>query len=155
MIFYITYNSPIGTLYIGEENSSLVFISLYKPNLPMTLNTTPCLDNAVSHLNEYFNSKRTSFDLPLNLKGTKFQIKVWQALLAIPYAKTVSYQDVAIKIGNPKAVRAVGAANAKNPLAIVVPCHRVIGKNGKLTGYNGGLSVKEFLLNLERNNKNA
>lgn len=155
MIFYITYNSPIGTLYIGEENSSLVFISLYKPNLPMTLNTTPCLDNAVSQLNEYFNSKRTSFDLPLNLKGTKFQIKVWQALLAIPYAKTVSYQDIAIKIGNPKAVRAVGAANAKNPLAIVVPCHRVIGKNGKLTGYNGGLSVKEFLLNLERNNKNA
>lgn len=155
MIYSITYNSPIGTLYIGEENSSLVFISLSKPQLPISFNPTPCLNKAVSQLNEYFNSKRTSFDLPLNLKGTKFQIKVWQALLAIPYAKTVSYQDIAIKIGNPKAVRAVGAANAKNPLAIVVPCHRVIGKNGKLTGYNGGLSVKEFLLNLERNNKNA
>ena len=155
MIYSITYNSPIGTLYIGEENSSLVFISLSKPQLPISFKLTPCLNNTVSQLNEYFNSKRTSFDLPLNLKGTKFQIKVWQTLLAIPYAKTVSYQDIAIKIGNPKAVRAVGAANAKNPLAIVVPCHRVIGKNGKLTGYNGGLSVKEFLLNLERNNKNA
>ena len=155
MIFYLTYNSPIGTLYIGEENSLLVFVSLSKPQLPMSFKLTPCLNNTVSQLNEYFNSKRTSFDLPLNLKGTKFQIKVWQTLLAIPYAKTISYQDIAIKIGNPKAVRAVGAANAKNPLAIVVPCHRVIGKNGKLTGYNGGLSVKEFLLNLERNNKNA
>ena len=155
MIYCITYNSSIGTFYIGEENSSLVFISLHKPNIPMSFNPTPCLDNAVSQLNEYFNSKRTVFDLPFNLKGTKFQIKVWQALLAIPYAQTVSYQDIAIKIGNPKAVRAVGAANAKNPLAIVIPCHRVIGKNGKLTGYNGGLSVKEFLLNLERNNKNA
>lgn len=155
MIYYITYNAPFGTLYVGEENSSLVFISLSKPQLPISFNPTPCLNKAVSQLNEYFNSKRTSFDLPLNLKGTKFQIKVWQALLSIPYAQTVSYQDIALKIGNPRAVRAVGAANAKNPLAIVIPCHRVIGKNGKLTGYNGGLSVKEFLLNLERNNKNA
>ena len=155
MIYYITYNAPFGTLYVGEENSSLVFISLSKPQIPISFNPTPCLNKAVSQLNEYFNSKRTSFDLPLNLKGTKFQIKVWQALLSIPYAQTVSYQDIALKIGNPKAVRAVGAANAKNPLAIVIPCHRVIGKNGKLTGYNGGLSVKEFLLNLERNNKNA
>lgn len=155
MIYYITYKSPIGTLYVGEENSSLVFISLSKPHISMSFNHTPCLDNAVSQLNEYFNSKRTVFDLPFNLKGTKFQIKVWQALLSIPYAQTVSYQDIAIKIGNPKAVRAVGAANAKNPLAIIIPCHRVIGKNGKLTGYNGGLSVKEFLLNLERNNKYA
>ena len=155
MIYYITYNAPFGTLYVGEENSSLVFISLSKPQIPISFNPTPCLNKAVSQLNEYFNSKRTSFDLPLNLKGTKFQTKVWQALLSIPYAQTVSYQDIALKIGNPKAVRAVGAANAKNPLAIVIPCHRVIGKNGKLTGYNGGLSVKEFLLNLERNNKNA
>ncbi len=155
MIYYITYNAPFGTLYVGEENSSLVFISLSKPQIPISFNPTPCLNKAVSQLNEYFNSKRTSFDLPLNLKGTKFQIKVWQALLSIPYAQTVSYQDIALKIGNPRAVRAVGAANAKNPLAIVIPCHRVIGKNGKLTGYNGGLSVKEFLLNLERNNKNA
>lgn len=155
MIYYITYKSPIGTLYVGEENSSLVFISLSKPHISMSFNHMPCLDNAVSQLNEYFNSKRTVFDLPFNLKGTKFQIKVWQALLSIPYAQTVSYQDIAIKIGNPKAVRAVGAANAKNPLAIIIPCHRVIGKNGKLTGYNGGLSVKEFLLNLERNNKYA
>lgn len=155
MIYYITYNAPFGTLYVGEENSSLVFISLSKPQIQISFNPTPCLNKAVSQLNEYFNSKRTSFDLPLNLKGTKFQTKVWQALLSIPYAQTVSYQDIALKIGNPKAVRAVGAANAKNPLAIVIPCHRVIGKNGKLTGYNGGLSVKEFLLNLERNNKNA
>lgn len=155
MIYYITYNAPFGTLYVGEENSSLVFISLSKPQIQISFNPTPCLNKAVSQLNEYFNSKRTSFDLPLNLKGTKFQIKVWQALLSIPYAQTVSYQDIALKIGNPRAVRAVGAANAKNPLAIVIPCHRVIGKNGKLTGYNGGLSVKEFLLNLERNNKNA
>ena len=104
---------------------------------------------ACAQLQEYFAGKRTTFDLPLAASGTTFQQQVWQALLTIPYGKTCSYGDIARAIGNPKGVRAVGLANGKNPLAIVVPCHRVIGADGKLTGYAGGLNRKQQLLALE------
>jgi methylated-DNA-[protein]-cysteine S-methyltransferase len=103
-------------------------------------------------LNEYFFKGRKKFDLKFKIEGTEFQKKVWKALLKLPYGKTVSYQYLAQKIKMPKAVRAVGLANKNNPLPILIPCHRVIGKNGKLTGYAGGLELKSKLINLEKNN---
>ncbi len=101
-------------------------------------------------LTEYEKGSRKVFDLPLHLKGTEFQLKVWNALLEIPYGETRSYQQIAQRIGHPKALRAVGGACNRNPIGIIVPCHRVIGKNGKLTGYAGGLFYKELLLNHEK-----
>jgi methylated-DNA-[protein]-cysteine S-methyltransferase len=109
------------------------------------------IKEAARQLNEYFNGERKVFDLPLDLTGTSFQTKVWQELLKIPYGETKSYKDVAIAINNPKACRAVGMANNKNRIMIVVPCHRIIGSNKKLVGYAGGLKLKEQLLNLEKN----
>ena len=106
-------------------------------------------EEACSQLSAYFAKTRHEFDLPIDVKGTEFQTSVWKALQSIPYGQTVSYLDIAKHIGNPKAVRAVGLANGKNPIAIVVPCHRVIGSNKTLTGYAGGLARKQFLLNLE------
>jgi len=113
-------------------------------------------DNKISklvklQLNEYFSKKRKEFSIPLKMEGTIFQKEVWKALIEIPYGQTCSYQDIAIKLNKPKACRAVGGANNKNPIIIIVPCHRVIGKNGSLTGYGGGLDLKEKLLDLERN----
>jgi methylated-DNA-[protein]-cysteine S-methyltransferase len=105
---------------------------------------------ARDQLEEYFKGERTRFDLELNLQGTVFQKKVWQELVKIPYGETISYGQLANRIGNPKASRAVGMANGKNPIAIIVPCHRVIGKNGSLTGFGGGLEVKKTLLELEQ-----
>jgi len=109
----------------------------------------PLAEEARKQLQAYFDGKLWRFDLPLDLDGTPFQVRVWRALLEIPYGKTWSYRELAAHIGTPKAVRAVGAANGANPVAIVVPCHRVIGANGKLTGYGGGLPVKQMLLELE------
>jgi len=106
-------------------------------------------DLAILQLEEYFAGQRNHFELPLAAEGTPFQQKVWQALMSIPHGQTCSYQHIANTIGQPKAVRAVGAANGKNPIAIVVPCHRVIGANGRLTGYAGGLNKKQWLLNFE------
>ncbi len=103
-------------------------------------------------LSEFFFKGRKKFDIPFKLIGTGFQKKVWKTLLKIPYGKTVSYEDIAKRIKNPKAVRAVGLANKNNPLPVIVPCHRVIGKNGKLVGYSGGLDLKAKLLNLEKEN---
>ena len=115
--------------------------------------TTPVIDRALTQLNEYFAGRRKAFDLPLKLFGTEFQQKVWIALSKIPYGVTVSYKDLAETVGNPKACRAIGMANNKNPLPIILPCHRVIGKNGSLTGYAGGLHIKKFLLDLEQQYK--
>ncbi|ORM73198.1 methylated-DNA--protein-cysteine methyltransferase [Pantoea wallisii] len=109
----------------------------------------PVLCEAERQLREYFAGERQQFDMPYDTVGTDFQKKVWQALLTIPFGETRSYLQIAEQIGNPKAVRAVGAANGKNPLSIMAPCHRVIGSNGKLTGFAGGLTVKAFLLALE------
>ena len=105
-------------------------------------------------LKEYFNGERKSFQIPLYLEGTDFQLLVWRCLSQIPYGNLKSYQDIAELIGNPKACRAVGMANHDNPIPIIIPCHRVIGKNRKLVGYAGGINRKEYLLSLEMNNKN-
>lgn len=105
-----------------------------------------------NQLDEYFRGERTVFDIPIMLNGTKFQKKVWEALQGIPYAQTVCYQEIANIVGSPKGYRAVGLANNKNPISIIIPCHRVIGKNGSLVGFGGGLEKKQFLLDLESRN---
>jgi methylated-DNA-[protein]-cysteine S-methyltransferase len=110
----------------------------------------PVLNEAIRELREYFEGSRREFTVPLEMAGTDFQLRVWRALLAIPYGETRAYREIATSIGAPTAVRAVGAANGANPLPIIVPCHRVIGSNGKLVGYGGGLPLKKRLLKLER-----
>ena len=143
-------NSPLGiTKIIGDENGISV-ISVSDVGTNEVSETIPAvLQEAVLQLQEYFEGKRTDFDLKLNPKGTEFQQKVWKSLLEIPYGKTVSYMDQTKKLGDIKAIRAVASANGKNPLWIVVPCHRVIGTNCSLTGYAGGLSRKKWLLEHE------
>jgi methylated-DNA-[protein]-cysteine S-methyltransferase len=111
---------------------------------------TPLIQKASAQVKEYFAGKRKQFDLPLDMRGTEFQIAVWQALQKIPYGETRSYKEIAADIGRPKAVRAVGMANNRNPISIIVPCHRVIGHDGNLVGYGGGLPLKQFLLELEK-----
>lgn len=143
-------NSPLGiTKIIGDENGISV-ISVSNAGTNEVSETIPgVLQEAVSQLNEYFEGKRTDFDLKLNPQGTEFQQKVWKALLEIPYGKTVSYMDQTKKLGDVKAIRAVASANGKNPLWIVIPCHRVIGTNGSLTGYAGEIWRKKWLLEHE------
>ena len=143
---YIKTPTGIATI-IGDENGiSVISIS----NEGEISSTIPIiLQNAVSQLNWYFEGKRNDFDFRLNPKGTDFQQKVWKGLLEIPFGKTISYLDLSKKLGDVKAIRAVAAATGKNPLWIVVPCHRVIGTNGSLTGYAGGLWRKKWLLEHE------
>ncbi|WP_202702624.1 methylated-DNA--[protein]-cysteine S-methyltransferase [Flavobacterium sp. UGB4466] len=143
-------NSPLGiTKIVGDENGiAIVSVSDVGDN-DVSQTIPKVLEKAVSQLQEYFDGKRTDFDLKLNPKGTDFQQKVWKSLLEIPYGKTISYMDQTKKLGDLKAIRAVASANGKNPLWIVVPCHRVIGTNGSLTGYAGGLSRKKWLLEHE------
>ena len=116
---------------------------------PDAAGSNALLDKATLQLEEYFAGRRRSFDLPLDLRGTEFQLRVWNALLVIPYGETKTYADIARMVATPKAVRAVGAANGANPVAIIVPCHRVIGADGSLVGYGGGLDLKKRLLALE------
>jgi methylated-DNA-[protein]-cysteine S-methyltransferase len=144
-------NSPLGiTKIVGDENGVAV-ISVSDVGTNEVSTAIPeVLKEAVLQLQEYFNKKRTDFDFKLNPKGTEFQQKVWKSLLEIPYGKTISYMDQTKKLGDIKAIRAVASANGKNPLWIVVPCHRVIGTNGSLTGYAGGLSRKKWLIEHER-----
>ena len=150
MTYYYTYDTILGSVTFVEENGALVVITThpYHPKEEI-YQETPVIKEAFRQLSEYFSGKRKTFNLPLLLKGTDFQKQVWQALLKIPFGETRSYKQIAEAIGNPKAVRAVGMANNKNPLLIVVPCHRVIGANGKLVGYAVGLDKKEYLLRLE------
>lgn len=148
------YPSPIGNLKIEANGKGITAIHFCSTDAEeRTEQTSALLEQAKSELSEYFCGKRKQFTLPLSLSGTAFQRKVRQALLAIPYGETRSYADIAAAIGNPKACRAVGMANNKNPIAILVPCHRVIGKNGNLTGYAGGLDKKEKLLQFEQKYK--
>lgn len=135
-------------LLIIEKKHKIYAITTHE-NYDYILEETSLIKMAAKQLDEYFNGKRQQFDLPLDLTGTIFQTKVWQELLKIPYGQTKSYKDIAAAINNPKAYRAVGMANNKNRIMIVVPCHRVISSDNKLTGYAGGLEKKEFLLNLE------
>ncbi len=152
-------DSPIGTLRLLSNGSQLVRIEFENhygdvnghDNGDGTCieRSDPALAACARQLEEYFTRRRRQFDLPLAAAGTAFQQSVWQALAAIPYGELRSYRDIAQVIGNPAAVRAVGAANGRNPLPIVVPCHRVIGSNGSLTGFAGGLGIKTYLLELE------
>lgn len=145
------YDSPIGLLGIGCDEAGVSDIFLEKEGglSDAALEETPMHIRAAVELVEYFMGDRRGFSMPLSLKGTEFQKKVWRELLNIPYGQTRSYQDIAAAVGSPKAARAVGMANHNNPVMIVVPCHRVVGKRGNLTGYAGGLDVKAFLLELE------
>jgi len=144
----LTYKSPLGVLRLVADADELV--GLYLPNaedVPAAQEkSTPVLRAAAVQLDEYFAGTRRDFDLPLAPRGTAFQERVWRALLAIRYGETWSYGALAKKIGRPAASRAVGAANGRNPIAIIVPCHRVIGASGDLTGYGGGLDIKRWLL---------
>lgn len=141
--------SKFGTLEICADQEGVTCIRFVNDKLK-AINRDLFTQQAVTQLNEYFSGKRTQFNLTLNPKGTDFQHQVWQQLATIEYGKTCSYADIAKGINSPKAARAVGAANGRNPLTIVVPCHRVIGSNGKLTGYAWGTSIKAGLLALEQ-----
>ena len=154
-MFFFEYQTSLGKIFIVEENNKISHVCFNKKNflLPENMRRTPLLDCAFLQIQEYLDGKRKFFNLPLSPDGTSFQKKVWQTLLLIPYGETTSYKDIAERIGNKKAYRAVGAANNKNPIPIIVPCHRVIGVNGKLVGYAGGLDIKLKLLNLEAQNK--
>lgn len=141
--------SPIGKLWLEEEDGALVRVSFQPDAASQTEEETPLLEQAKQQLAEYFAGQRQVFDLPLRVQGTPFQQRVWAALREIPYGQTRSYKQIAEQIGSPHASRAVGMANNRNPIAILIPCHRVIGADGSLTGYAGGLAAKERLLALE------
>ncbi len=141
--------TPLGIAKLEGAISGLTSVTVLNTDEPITQVIPEVLEDAVYQLNEYFEGKRTSFDLELDLQGTEFQQRVWQGLLEIPFGKTMSYLELSKSLGDVKAIRAVAAANGKNPLWIIVPCHRVVGSDGSLTGYAGGLSRKKWLLEHE------
>ncbi|BFM11963.1 methylated-DNA--[protein]-cysteine S-methyltransferase [Simiduia litorea] len=145
--------TPLGNLWVGESEAGIAEIA-FRDGESNCVNS-PLLCEAIDQLQGYFAGRLTQFTFPMAPMGTDFQRSVWRALLDVPYANTCSYSDIAGAIKKPKAVRAVGAANGRNPIAIVVPCHRVIGANGSLTGYNGGLHRKQWLLEHEAKNRRA
>ncbi len=159
-----TFSTPLGDMFAAASKKGIVMLTFFTPFyieakievLKKTLNAEviPANNEIFKalriQLNEYFEKKRTTFEIPLQLIGSPFQVKCWKELLNIPYGKTISYKEQAIKIGNEKAFRAVANANGQNMIAILVPCHRVIASNGKLSGYTGGVEKKEFLLKLEK-----
>ena len=145
---YCVIPTPIGHLRICEEDEAIVTIDLSMEELCSP--ATPLLTEAVRQLTAYFDGTLMEFTLPIRLKGTAFRIRCWQARLTIPYGETISYGEQTKRIGNPKAVRPVGGANHRNPISIVVPCHRVIGADGTLTGYGGGMDKKSWLLEHEK-----
>lgn len=154
---YLFLDSPVGRLQLVAHETALVAV-IWENENPNRVRLAeliedpqhPILLKTVQQLNEYFQGKRQKFDLPLDFEGTEFQQKVWQALLTIPFGETRSYKQIAEQVGNVKAVRAVGAANGKNPISIIAPCHRVVGANGKLVGFAGGLENKDILLKIEK-----
>jgi methylated-DNA-[protein]-cysteine S-methyltransferase len=153
---YKFMTSPVGELKVIASDEGLVAV-MWRSSRPQRVPlddyvedpTCPLLLRTEKELSEYFSRKRKAFTVPLDMRGTHFQKQVWEALLAIPFGETRSYGQIANQLGNPKATRAVGAANGQNPIPIIVPCHRVIGANGSLTGFGGGLEIKEQLLALE------
>lgn len=150
---HLKMESPVGPIAVSAVEAGLTYVHLGAGEVDRAWGpeaATPVLESAIEQLEAYFAGSLHRFDLPLAPEGTDFQRRVWRALTEIPYGETVSYTWVANRIGSPAAVRAVGAANGSNPVAIVVPCHRVIGANGALTGYAGGIWRKERLLALER-----
>ena len=140
--------SPVGDLIIESENDKIITLGFLRRDKAVET-LTPVIDLCISELEEYFSGRRKFFSFEMDLRGTDFQVKVWNELLNIPFGKTISYEELAIRIGNIKSIRAVGLANGQNPIAIVVPCHRVIGKSGDLVGYGGGLDKKIWLLQHE------
>lgn len=153
MLYTCKYQFENISLYLVATETHLINIQFTQPQKAL-LQTTELLSMATIQLDEYFQGKRTTFSLPFKLTGTPFQLAVWKELQNIPYGKTTSYKEIAQKINKPKACRAVGMANNKNPLPIIIPCHRVIGSNGKLIGYAGGLNLKNYLLELEKSHTN-
>lgn len=141
-------DSPVGRLRIAADEVGLTAVT--RTEAPLSASDLPLLQEAARQLDAYFSGALTAFDLPLHMAGTPFQRRCWDALLTIPYGETISYGEQARRIGNPKAARAVGGANRRNPLCIVVPCHRVIGSGGALTGYGEGLDMKQWLLRHEQ-----
>jgi len=155
MIFYRHMDSPVGRLLLAADDEGLRLIEFPSPRHPMARpqqwrqDDHPVLERTRRQLDEYFGGERRRFDLPLAPLGTPFQVQVWNALAGIGYGDTLSYLQLAARVARPTATRAVGAANGRNPLPIVLPCHRVIGADGSLTGFGGGLPTKRFLLQLE------
>ena len=153
-MYYCYLDTPIGELLLAGDEEALCLVgfpegSMRREPEPDWIYKEKPFKTARQQLTEYFAGDRREFDLPLKLSGTEFQMSVLHALQKIPYGETTSYSDIAERIGRPKAVRAVGAANGRNPIPIIVPCHRVIGSHGDLTGFGGGLDTKEALLRLE------
>ncbi len=148
MIYGKSFMSPIGMITLEADENALLSVKFGSTDKEYVPNSIAAL--ALEEITEYFRGNLKNFTVPYKLCGTDFQKNVWAALTEIPYGETVSYEDIAIRIGNPKACRAVGMANNKNRLPIIVPCHRVIGKNGSLTGYAGGIEIKKLILNIER-----
>lgn len=154
---YQKLNSPIGSIHIATDGEYLRVLAIghnwdrLKESLGVIIEKEhPLLSQTKQQLEEYFSHQRREFDLPIHFAGTEFQNAAWNALLKVPYGETRSYAQQAELIGNPKAVRAIGRANGLNPISIIVPCHRIIGKSGKLTGYASGLGDKAYLINLEK-----
>lgn len=153
--YFWVYETKIGKITIVGQEDAIIMIRYGAHSLQNARNVrTSLLDQAEKQLKEYLEGERKQFDLSLKPTGTVFQEKVWKALCSIPYGETRSYGQIAEQIGNPKASRAVGMANNKNPIIIMIPCHRVIGANGKLVGYGAGLELKEVFLNIEAAEKN-
>lgn len=164
-IHYTVMNSPIGKMTVAATNKGICWISFDSAEASVMAikrwgrtwllcdhvveAQTPLLMDAIQQFSEYFEGQRTEFNLPLDIYGTPFQKKVWEQLRLIPYGEVRTYKDIALGIGSAKSVRAVGGANNRNPLSIILPCHRVIGSNGALVGYGGGLEIKQYLLELE------
>ncbi len=150
--YFSEMTGPLGRLLLVASDEGLRTVSWNQepPSICVKSPRHPVLAQAKKQLTEYFAGRRTEFDLPLALKGTPFQLKAWAALKRIPYGKTISYQEQARSLGGPNFARAAGTANRSNPIPIIVPCHRVVGKNGELTGYFYGVGAKRFLLDLEQ-----
>ena len=146
------YQTPLGEVGIAEEGGAVTNLFFGKTVRPQSfeLRQTPLLEQAGPEPDAYFRGTRQAFGIPLRPEGTPFERAVWELLLTIPYGETATYGELAKRLGKPAACRAVGRANGRNPISILIPCHRVIGANGKLTGYAGGIPAKEFLLKLER-----
>jgi methylated-DNA-[protein]-cysteine S-methyltransferase len=156
MVVYTTMASPIGSLLLVGDGQSLQGLHMQEGPRPLfipaswsQMASAAPFPSVVAQLDAYFSGERTTFDVPLDLAGTPFQLVVWRALRDIPYGTTISYAELARRVDQPSASRAVGLANGRNPVSVIVPCHRVIGANGSLTGYGGGLARKRFLLDLE------
>lgn len=149
-IFTAKYQSPIGTIKVEGTQTGIVTLD-FAAQPPVVDDDPPaCVQACVRQVDEYFKGERKVFSISLQMRGTDFQKSVWRQLLKVPYAKTASYSELAAAIGKPNAYRAVGNANGKNPISIIVPCHRIIGSDGTLTGYGGGLWRKAWLLNHEK-----